>query len=265
MPPLSPFYREAGSGPGVVCLHANASSSGQWRALLDVLAGRFHALAADLLGAGQSPAWPADRQLSLRDEVDFLEPVFARAGDPHVLVGHSYGAAVALIAAVSRPQRVRALVLYEPVLFSLVDAESPPPNDADGIRQVIADAAAALDSGDPARAARCFIDFWMGDGAWGRMPDARKAPIAASIVNIRQWAAALVNEPTPLAAFSHLKVPVLFITGSQSPASSRGVARLLKGVLPQIEAVELQGIGHMGPITHTEMVNDVIVRFLESR
>ena len=28
---LEPFFREAGAGPGVVCTHANASSSGQWR------------------------------------------------------------------------------------------------------------------------------------------------------------------------------------------------------------------------------------------
>jgi pimeloyl-ACP methyl ester carboxylesterase len=263
MPPLRPFFREAGSGPGVVCLHANASTSGQWRALMEALAGRFHVLAADLFGSGQSPAWPADHQLSLRDEVALLEPVFARAGDPHVLVGHSYGAAVALIAAVSQPHRIRALIVYEPVLFALLDAESPPPNEADGIRRAVSGAAAALDASDPWRAAECFIDFWMGAGAWARMPGARQAPIAASIVNIRQWAAALSEEPTPLAVFSNLRVPVLFIKGSESPASSRGVARLLESVLPQIEVVELHGVGHMGPITHTEIVNDVIARFLE--
>jgi pimeloyl-ACP methyl ester carboxylesterase len=263
MPPHEPYFREAGSGPGVVCLHANASSSVQWRALTDALAGRFHVLAPDSFGSGQSPPLAADHRLTLRDEVDLLGPVFDRAGDPHVLVGHSYGAAVALIAAVAQPHRVRALALYEPVLFSLVDAESPPPNEADGIRIAVTGAAAALDADDPSRAAACFIDFWMGKGAWARMPDSRKAPIKTSIVNIRQWAAALIDEPTPLSAFATLRVPVLFMTGSESPAPSRGVARLLTRVLPQIEAVELEGLGHMGPITHPERVNDLIARFLE--
>jgi pimeloyl-ACP methyl ester carboxylesterase len=147
---------------------------------METLAGKFHVLAADSFGAGQSPAWPADRRLSLGYEVALLEPVFARAGDPHVLVGHSYGAAVALIAAVAQPHRVRALALYEPVLFSLLDAESPPPNEADGIRAALAGAAAALDAGNPSGAAECFIDFWMGRGTWARMPDSRKGPIAAS-------------------------------------------------------------------------------------
>jgi pimeloyl-ACP methyl ester carboxylesterase len=99
-----PFFREAGAGPGVVCLHSNASTSSQWRALLETLAPSFHVLAADSLGAGQSPAWPAERAVGLRNEVALLEPVFARAGEPFALVGHSYGAAVALIAAASQPR-----------------------------------------------------------------------------------------------------------------------------------------------------------------
>jgi pimeloyl-ACP methyl ester carboxylesterase len=262
--PASPFFREVGSGPGVVCLHANASTSSQWRALMESLAPRFHVLAADSLGAGKSPPWPTDRQVSLHDEVALLEPVFVRAGDPHALVAHSYGAAVALIAAISQPRRVRALALYEPVLFAVLDAESPPPNDADGIRTAVAGAGAALDAADLFGAAECFIDFWMGKGTWARMPDSRKGPVAASVINVRGWARALFDEPTPLAAFSELKVPVLYMMGSDSPASSRGVGRLLTRALPQVQVVEFSGMGHMGPITHPEAVNDAISRFLEA-
>lgn len=263
MQALSPFFREAGSGPGVVCLHSNASTSSQWRALMDRLAPRFRVLAADAYGAGKSPAWPTDRPIGLRDEVALLEPVFARAGDPFALVGHSYGAAVALIAAVRKPHRVRALALYEPTLFALVDAESPPPNDADGIRHAVAGAAAALEARDPAGAAKCFIDFWMGAGAWDQTPEQRKGPIAASVTNIRGWAHALFGEPTPLQAFSELNVPVLYMIGKGSPASSRGVARLLTRVLPRVQVAEFEALGHMGPVTHPEVVNEAICCFLE--
>lgn len=147
--------------------------------------------------------------MSLHDEAALLEPVFARAGQPFALVGHSYGAAVALIAALAQPRRVRALALYEPTLFALLDAEAPPPNAADGIRTTVAAAAAALDAGDPERAAEHFIDYWMGEGCWARMPAPRQAPIAASVANVRGWAAALLDEPTPLVAFAALQVPVL--------------------------------------------------------
>ncbi len=259
----TPFFREAGTGPGVVCLHANASTSSQWRALMESLAAKFHVLAADSFGAGKSPAWPTEHPVSLQDEVALLEPVFARAGDPYVLVGHSYGGAVALVAAVTQPHRVRALALYEPTLFALLDAQCPPPNDADGIRRAVASAAAALDAGDPAGAAEYFIDFWMGEGTWDQTPDARKEPIAASVTNVRGWARALFNEPTPLAAFSTLNIPVLYMMGKDSPASSRGVGRLLTQVLPQVEVVEFEGMGHMGPITHPQIVNEAIYHFLE--
>ena len=124
---LEPFFREAGSGPGVVCLHSNASTSGQWRGLMDLLAPTFHVLAPDSYGSGKSPDWPSDRIISLLDEVALIEPVLAMAGSPLTLVGHSYGAAIALIAALANPGRVRAIALYEPTLFALLDAETPPP------------------------------------------------------------------------------------------------------------------------------------------
>src|SRR5262245_14315070 len=258
-----PFFREVGAGPGIVCLRGNAGTSSQWRALMDSLAARFHVLAADSYGAGKSPAWPTDRQVTLRDEVALLEPVFARAGERFTLVAHSYGAAVALIAGLSQPDRVQALALYEPALFSMLDAESPPRNEADGIRAAVAKAAAAVDAGDLSSAAQHFIDYWMGRGAWAHTPDARKGPIAASMINVRGWSDALLGEPTPLAAFAELNVPVLYMMGSESPASSRGVGRLLIKALPRVRLVEFGGLGHMGPITHAELVNDAIVRFLE--
>jgi len=256
-----PFYREAGEGPGVVCLHANASSSSQWRGLLDLLAPTFHVLAPDSYGAGKSPAWP-DGKIGLKDEAAFLEPVFERAGDPFTLVGHSYGAAIALVAAAASPGRVRAMALYEPTLFAVLDAQHPPPNDADGIRATVARAGADLDANDLAGAAATFIDFWMGEGSFSKMPDARKGPILASIVNVRGWGNALLTEPTPLEAFAKLGVPILYMVGKKSPAPSLGVARILTATLPNVEVVEFDALGHMGPVTHPDVVNDAITRFL---
>lgn len=256
--------REAGAGTGVVCLHSNASSSAQWRGLMDVLAPRFHVLAPDAYGAGRSPEWDSDRVICLEDEVALIEPVLARAKAPLALVGHSYGAAVALIAALARPARVRALALYEPTLFALLDAEAPPPNDADGIRETVADAGVSLDEGNADAAAARFIDYWMGAGSWARTPDQRKPQIAASSKNIRRWGHALFTEPTPLAAFRSLDVPVLYMVGKRSTASAHGVARLLTRALPRAEMVTFDELGHMGPITHPDAVNDVIARFLES-
>ena len=260
-----PHVRDAGAdsgGIGVVCLHSNASSSSQWRALMERLAPHYRVFAPDSFGAGRSPAWPGGRRVALRDEVQWLEPVFGAAGTPHFLIGHSYGGAVALMAALAQPQRVRALVLYEPTLFSVLEQEAPGHPDTSGIRAAVADSAAAIEAHDPAAAGERFIDYWMGPGSWRRMPEPRRATIGASMVNVRGWSDALFGEPTPLHAFGALDVPVLYMLGARSPASSRGVARLLTQTLANVSVIEFADLGHMGPLTHAELVNDAIESFL---
>jgi pimeloyl-ACP methyl ester carboxylesterase len=230
---------------------------------MDLLAPKFRVLAPDSYGAGKSPEWPSHPVIGLRDEVALIEPVLASAGAPLALVGHSYGAAVALIAALENPGRVRAMALYEPTLFALLEAEKPAPNEADGIRNAVARSVAALDAGDKDAAAGHFIDYWMGAGAWQQTPEPRKPPIAASVMNVRRWAHALMTEPTPLAAFRSLDIPVLYMLGKRSTASAHGVARLLTGALPRVEVVQFDKLGHMGPVTHAEPVNAAILEFLE--
>ena len=262
MPDQQPFVREAGSGPGVVCLHSNASTSAQWRALIDLLSADHRVLAPDSYGSGKSADWPSQTKISLLDEVEFIEPVLASAGNPLTLVGHSYGAAVALLAALQSPGRVRALALYEPTLFSIVDGASPPPNGVDGIRNTTRAAAASLDAGDKGAAAMHFIDFWMGEGSWDSMPEQRKPAVADSVANVRRWAHALFTEPTPVEAFATLNIPVLYMLGSDSPESAHAVARLLVPVLRRVRVVEFPGLGHMGPVTHPDIVNSGIAKFL---
>lgn len=107
-----------------------------------------------------------------------------------------------------------------------------------------------------------FIDSWMGAGAWAATPEQRRTPVAASCTNVRRWAHALFTEPTPVAAFGALDVPVLYLTGRRSPASARAVMPLLVDALPRVEVVELD-LGHMAPVTHPDQVHPVIKEFLD--
>lgn len=231
---------------------------------MERLAPQFHVWAADSHGAGKGPPWLTDRTLGLHDEVALLQTVFDACNGPVVLVGHSYGAAVALKAALMHPTRVRALALYEPTLFGLLDAEAAPPNAADGIRNAVAAAESALARGDAPAAAGIFIDYWMGAGAWAATPPARRPAIVAAIVHVGGWGRALFGEPASRADLAKIDVPVLLMTGSVSPASSLGVARLLAQTLPHCRSQIFEGLGHMGPITHPEAVNAVIARFLDT-
>jgi pimeloyl-ACP methyl ester carboxylesterase len=131
------------------------------------------------------------------------------------------------------------------------------------IEPVLARAGSPLSLVGHSYGAERFIDYWMGIGSWKATPENRKPPIAASVANIRRWAHALFTEPTPLAAFRSLDVPVFYMVGKRSTASARGVARLLTKALPRVEVLEFHELGHMGPITHPDPVNEAIARFLE--
>jgi pimeloyl-ACP methyl ester carboxylesterase len=169
---------------------------------------------------------------------------------------------VALAAALAEPARVRSVVLFEPVLFSVLMAEDPAQPAAREIAAVRDDTMAALERGDLHASGARFVDYWMGTGTWAAMPDSRRGGLATAMKTVKaEWDAAF-REPTPLSALAALDVPVLVMTGSDSPASSRGVARLLTKTLPRVTAIELEGVGHMGPMTHADRVNALIDRYL---
>lgn len=262
MTSVQPHVKEAGAGSAVLCLHANASHCGQWKGLMGLLAPDFRVLAVDSYGAGLTPDWHSDRTIALQDEVDLLAPVLDAAGEQFTLVGHSYGGAIALKVALLFPHRVKALALFEPTFFSVVEHESPTPNDVDGIRHAVASAGLALDNGDSHLAAQRFIDFWMGQGSWAKTPEERKPIMAASVRNVRRWGHALFSEPTALDAFRQLNVPVLYMVGKKSQFSAHAVAKRLVAVLPNVELLEFQQMGHMGPVTHPDAVNEAISVFL---
>jgi pimeloyl-ACP methyl ester carboxylesterase len=257
-----PFVRSAGSGPVVLCFHANASSSSQWRALSDRLASKRTVVAVDSWNAGRSPAWTDDRLPDFDDEVDLIEPVLLEATAPVDLVGHSFGGAIALKAALRHPARVRSVAVYEPTVFWLVAAAGRP-QDVQGIVDAGTDAAALVAQGSDEAAARRFIDFWTGPGAWDDTPpDRRTAPLRA-IRFVSHWAHAAHGDRATLSAFSTLSMPVLVMSGSASPLSGRAPAALLSRTMSGARTEIFEGLGHMAPATHPDLVNAWIEQFLD--
>jgi pimeloyl-ACP methyl ester carboxylesterase len=100
---------------------------------MDLLSPTHRVIAPDNYGAGKSPEWPSTSRMALQDEVEFLEPVLSLPDEPFTLIGHSYGGAVALRAALANPKRIRALVLYEPTLFAVLDPASISASEANRI------------------------------------------------------------------------------------------------------------------------------------
>ena len=57
-------------------------------------------------------------------------------------------------------------------------------------------------------------------------------------------------------------MPVLLLQGRETTDSARAVSALLAQSLPQVEVLNFDGLGHMGPITHPAPVNAAIEAFL---
>ena len=114
--------RHFGSGTRkALALHCTLAHSGAWRGLGKVIGDRLAITAIDLPGHGESPDW--DQRDDLTDvAISYAQPYLA---EPVDLIGHSYGAVVALLLAVSKPDKVRSLTLIEPVFFAVAKVDAP--------------------------------------------------------------------------------------------------------------------------------------------
>jgi pimeloyl-ACP methyl ester carboxylesterase len=100
-----------GDGVPVVLLHGWPDSSALWRNQVPVLTGQgFRAITPDLRGFGRSARPAGKHHYTLRGAVGDVATVLDACGvDTAHVVGHDWGAAVAWLAAMLLPDRVRTL------------------------------------------------------------------------------------------------------------------------------------------------------------
>ena len=72
---------------------------------------------------------------------------------------------------------------------------------------------------------------------------------------------ALLDDPQRAPALARLRVPTCLIVGRHSPACARRVAATLEAVLPVVQTHHVP-TGHMGPLTHPELVNPYFEAFV---
>jgi pimeloyl-ACP methyl ester carboxylesterase len=116
--------------------------------------------------------------------------------------------------------------------------------------------------GDYRGSVAAFVDYWNGVGAW----DGLKPHVQNALV---RWAPkgpldfhALIEEPTPAAAYRMLECPVLILRGEHALAPTRLIADRLAELLPSSRLVVVRGAGHMGPLTHAAEVSAAMARHI---
>ena len=115
-------YDQYGSGPPLVLVHgAFSDHQTNWAFVKPLFEKQFTVYAIARRGRGETDATAGH---SLEDESRDVVAVIQSIGAPVFLLGHSYGAQIALAAAANVPDRVRKLVLYEPAWPRVVGQEA---------------------------------------------------------------------------------------------------------------------------------------------
>ena len=108
------FYREAGpaQAPVVLLLHGFGASSYMFRNLIPQLAGKYHVIAPDLPGFGQTSVTPGKQFAYTFDNLASVIDAFtvAKGAERYAMYVFDYGAPVGWRLAVKNPQKVTAII-----------------------------------------------------------------------------------------------------------------------------------------------------------
>lgn len=244
---MTPRHFGTGARP-VLALHCSLAHGGAWAALAAALPGA-KLIAPDLPGHGTAPDW--DGRSDLHSLATRQTLALLRETGPLDVIGHSFGATVALRAALEDPDLIRSLTLIEPVLFCAARAAGWP-----GWAGYMADHApfaAHLAAGRPEDAARQFQAIWGSGQPWEKIPARQRAYIVDRIHLIPAQNPTLIDDAAGLLTpwrLESLGIPTLLVEGAESPPIIAAINDELARRLPQATREVIPSAGHMAPITH---------------
>ena len=256
-------YLDRGKGPVVIIAHCSSASHKEWLPLIETLEPDWRVLAPDFIGYGQSGAWPEGKVFTGKADLAVLLEL-AKKTKKHVhLVGHSYGAAMALEAARELGPKVQSLTLVEPVSFNLLRVEGRP--EWAEIEKLGVAVLSAVSNGEDREAAAAFMRYWLGRLRWWLSPEKFKAAITATIHKVALEFMIIIEADKKLSDYASVTVPTLLIAGGKTPAPTRAVVDMLGATLPNAEVTVIKGAGHMSPFTHPSEVNRLIAGHLAAQ
>lgn len=233
------YYEEHGEGDPILCIHGGGSSAVMWEEAVEELARLGRVIVYDRRGCTRSERPEPYQRTSVGEQADDAAALLeALARAPAVVIGRSYGGAVAIDLALRHPERLRALVLLEGDALGLSPAGLEwTKGICDRLREV-----AANDGVDAVYEA--LIGEVIGEGAWASFPDEIRRVLThngpALLAEL-----GYVDEPMPDdAAFATIDKPVLLVAASESPPEQRDMTEKMAAVLPYARTSLVAG-GHL--------------------
>ncbi len=250
-------HRRGTGRPSIVFVHGSLDDHHTWDAIADEL-GDFATVAYDRRGHGASTDLPSQGSI-VEDVDDVVALIGACALERPLVVGHSYGACIAIALAGRRPDLVGGLYLHEPPLFALLD-------DDDGrdvlraAKREMATAAELAESGEIEAGTRHFVEHVaFGAGSWTDQFDACER--SKLIAHIDTWLDQS-RDPDRLAvdvgALVGRDLPIVLSCGASTLPAFAGVTDRIAVTLPSAKRVAIEGAGHGAPRTHPGAIAEAI-------
>ena len=235
-------------------IHGGLMHGRVWEPFLKALNLDVDPILIELPGHGDAEEW--DRTRNITDQaIEIATAAMPRHAVP--LIGHSYGAAVALRLAVERPGRVSSLVLIEPVFYAAVRGGYR----YDKLLRDMTPIMKKAEAGQSYTAARQFMEMW-GDGqGWDSLPQRVKTYAVDRIGHIMAGEPFLWEDPSGVLKperIEELDIPVTLVEGAQSHPIVTEIVDALGRRMQDAEGITIPGANHMVPLTHPMPVAEAV-------
>ena len=159
------YYEKQGSGPAVLFIAGSTGDAGNFTRTAAVLADEFTVVTYDRRGNSRSPRPPAWTTTSVAEQADDAAELIKSLGlSPAVVFGASAGGLIALDLMVRHPQLVRAGIVQEPSIFSVL----PDPQVALAPRRAMIEEALKTDG--PRAAIEALMRYLNDDAVFTAIP-----------------------------------------------------------------------------------------------
>lgn len=243
-------YVERGSGlEQIVFVHGFVSTHRWWLPTLERLSNRYHAYAIDLRACGESEQ--VDHGHTFTDYTEDLHQFVEASGlEQFTLVAHSMGAGAALPFALAHQDRLKALVLVDPLaaygtrltpeVTAWINAQVGNP---EGVRAIVLGAFATPPTGE-------YLEQLVSDGVrWGE---------AIYLGTMDEMAHFNVSD-----RLSEITIPTLVTWGDKDAVIPFEAIVDIFTKIPGCGLEVWHGVGHSGPIEIPDRFVDLLTRFID--